>query len=275
MIYRLKNKTLKLTLASAMAFLSVATSHGSNPEIDKLCIDDPSESKEYDVSNYNTSVEGAAKDTAENITKSVALDVIWAKEKLKELNPDILPDALDKLTDKLLAEFSVWATNGGSKLVKGVQDNAKLKLAAELEKKIFKVKGLGIYTFCKGDFSNGTWSGLDIALDGDTGASVTFTIEAEFNAGISFVANGELKIQIKLSNTVGLEMLQLKSILKIDGGTSYLISALPHGKATAISSMEVQAGISAATGITAIKRFTQTARANVTITANEDDAICN
>ncbi len=136
------------------------------------------------------------------------------------------------------------------------------------------VKALGKYTFLEGDFSGGGWSAEDLVLDGDTGGSATVKGEAEFNAGASFLASGEFKIQLVMVGDVSLLMTSLASREDKSKANILTVDGVPAGKITAVAKIEFQAGVSAENVVGVFKSFSHDTREEVTIKAIEKDALC-
>jgi len=239
----------------------------NKPYLIKAQIDDSTES----------AVKKAVYESSEIVSISIAIDVIWAYNRIKDYLPEgTTNEVIDEAVTKLIAAYALWSQKGLPQLAIACADNAYAKYEVALATKEPKLKGIGIYSWAEGDFHNGSWQGDDLVFDDDSGVTAVFTAEAEFNIGAGIIAEGEAKIQLKVSGTAGVQMRNLASYTAnphYKEPSLLVLSGKPHGRATGVSSFELQAGFSGKTDISSSKDFTQE-REFVTLIAIEKEGVC-
>lgn len=239
-----------------------------------LCYCDTSKTQPYIISDYESALDTSVIDSANAVAGSIALDLVWAKQIIKEFAPHLVPEKLDEGVNELLLKFKKFMEKAAGPLVLAVAENARLKLQVELLNINPEIKYHGVYMFESGKFQAGAWDGVDQVFDGDSGASASFKAETEFNAGISFIANAEFKIQIVIQGSCTLSMMSIASQTKFPNAACVTQSGFPHGKINSGSKIEAQAGISAETGIGREMRFTHSKREILTLCADEKEKVC-
>jgi hypothetical protein len=224
-----------------------------------------------------SAVKEAVHESADIVSFSIAIDVIWAYKNIKAYLPKGTTNkVIDEAVVKLIAGFALWSQKGLPLLAVACADNALKKYEVALALKEPKLKGLGIYSWVEGDFQEGSWQGDDLVFNNDSGVTAAFTGEAEFNISAGIIAEGEAKIQLKVSGTAGVQMLKLASYTANPHSREssiLVLSGRPYGRATGISSFELQAGFSGKTDILGSKDFTQE-REFLTLIAIEREGVC-
>lgn len=139
-------------------------------------------------------------------------------------------------------------------------------------------KPLGVYKFCKGDFSDGKWGGLDIltAPGTDTFKESNLSASASFNLGVALGASVEAKINLEFSGKVRIDAIDGLASKEIEeDGATASISGFPHGTASANVQMKVITGVGVTSGNASGVKWINSERIEATIQAVEDDADCN